>query len=124
MQGNTDAGQDARAPALGGGQAGAEAGQEAATPSDAAVLPPPAFDAVADAVRFRVQLPDGLSVGARISRLVLHYRFKGQADGSDAVAVFQANRHEIDAAVVRRVVAGSWDPVMLREHDLPAPPRA
>ena len=32
-------------------------------------------------------------------------------------------RHEIDAAVVRRMGAGSWDPVMLREHDLPAPPR-
>jgi len=35
------------------------------------------------------------------------------------VTLYEAHRGEIDAAVVRRVSAGSIEPVMLRENDLP-----
>lgn len=62
-------------------------------------------------------------MGASIARLVLHYRFGARIDGSDAVAVYTANRYLIDEAVVRRAIGGSREPVMLRENDLPVPPR-
>ncbi len=86
-------------------------------------LPPPEFRADSDALRFWVLAPDQTRVGASVSRSVLHYRFQGRADGGDAALVYEANRQEIDAAVVRRVAAGSIEPVMLREHDLPTPRR-
>lgn len=93
------------------------------TPSASPTLPPPAFHTETAALRFWVPMADGLVVGASISKSVLHYRFQGHADGSDAVKVYEANQHEIDTAVVRRVGAGSREPVMLREYDLPAAPR-
>ncbi len=86
-------------------------------------LPPPAFHADTDALRFWVLTPDQLRVGASVSSSVLHYRFKGQLDGSDATHIYAVNRIEIDAAVVRRVAAGSLEPVMLREYDFPTPRR-
>ena len=43
--------------------------------------------------------------------------------GGTALATYLANAAEIDAAVRRRVAAGSIEPVMLREHDLPLPGR-
>jgi hypothetical protein len=85
------------------------------------VLPPPEFHASTDALRFWVRTSDRSSVGASVSRLVLHYRFKGLQDGSDAAAVYAANRALIDAAVLRRLSSGSLEPVMLREHDLSVP---
>lgn len=85
-------------------------------------LPPPEFHAESDALRFWVPTAGQASVGASVSRSVLHYRFNGLADGSDAVNVYAANRPLIDAAVLRRVAAGSREPVMLREHDLSVPP--
>ncbi|MDT7834094.1 hypothetical protein [Aquabacterium sp. OR-4] len=86
-------------------------------------LPSPEFHGESDALRFWVSTADQASVGASVSRSVLHYRFNGRDDGSDAVSVYAANRALIDAAVLRRVVAGSREPVMVREHDLPVPPR-
>ena len=85
--------------------------------------PEPLFHTPTDALRFWVATPEHGSVGASVPRSVLHYRFNGHADGSDALSVYAANRAVIDAAVLRRVAAGSREPVMLREHDLPSAPR-
>jgi hypothetical protein len=87
-------------------------------------LPAPAFHAETDALRFWVAMPGGPVMGASLSRSVLHYRFQGRVDGSDALTVYAAHRLLIDAAVRKRVAAGSREPVMLREHDLPVPPRS
>jgi hypothetical protein len=80
---------------------------------------PPAFHVESGALRFWVDMGGGARMGASISRQTLHYRFKGDLNGSDAVAVYEAHSAEIDAAVRRRVAAGSIEPVMLRETDLP-----
>lgn len=82
--------------------------------------PAPYFHADSDALRFWVRCDDGLDVGATISRQTLHWRFKGQFNGSDALATYTAHRDQIDAAVRRRVAAGSREPVMLREFDVAA----
>jgi hypothetical protein len=86
-------------------------------------LPSPVFHVESDALRFWVRLPDEHTMGASVSRSVLHHRFRGRPDGSDALAIYDANRSEIDAAVARRAAEGSLEPVMVRENDLPAPPR-
>jgi hypothetical protein len=86
-------------------------------------LPPPVFHVESGALRFWVRLTDQHTMGASMSRSVLHHRFRGHPDGSDAVAIYDANRSEIDAAVARRAAEGSLEPVMLRENDLPALPR-
>ena len=86
-------------------------------------LPSPLFHQDSGAVRFWVATPGGQTVGAILSRQVLQYRLQAQADGSDALALYQANRGEIDAAVVHRVGNGSIEPVVLRESDLPQQPR-
>jgi hypothetical protein len=70
------------------------------------------------ALRFWVPIPGHQPMGASVSAAVLHYRFKAKLDGSDAVLVYGANRVAIDDAVIRRVRAGSREPVMLRESDL------
>ena len=88
-------------------------------PLEHAELRPPSFDPDSATLRFWVALPAGPPIGAILSRQVLHYRFRARIDGSDAVTVYEAHRSEIDAAVVRRVAAGSIEPVMLRENDLP-----
>ncbi len=88
-------------------------------PEVSRALPEPFFHHDADELRFWVPIPDRPAMGASISRRVLHHRFQGQVDGSDALAVYAANRQVIDAAVVRRASGGSIEPVMLREHDLP-----
>jgi hypothetical protein len=82
---------------------------------------PPYFHLESGALRFWVDLVGGTHMGASISTRVLHYRFKGDLSGSDAVAVYQEHRADIDAAVRRRIASGSIEPVMLREADLPAP---
>jgi hypothetical protein len=83
-------------------------------------MPSPFLHLESSALRFWVDVDSGARVGASISTRALHYRFKGELGGSDAVAVYQAHRTEIDAAVRRRVESGSIEPVMLREADLPA----
>jgi hypothetical protein len=81
-------------------------------------MPPlPYFDEPSGAVRFWV-LVDGQPLGASISRATLHYRFRPNASNEDPMETFKANEREIDAAVRRRLDAGSLEPVMLREHDL------
>lgn len=84
---------------------------------------PPYFHLESGALRFWVDMGGGARMGASISTRALHYRFKGDLSGSDAVLVYQRHRAEIDAAVRRRIESGSIEPVMLREADLPAPPR-
>jgi hypothetical protein len=81
---------------------------------------PPYFHLESGALRFWVDMGGGARVGASIAARVLHYRFGGDLGGSDAEAVYQRHREQIDAAVRRRVEAGSLEPVMLREADLPA----
>jgi hypothetical protein len=81
----------------------------------------PTFDLASGALRFWVDV-DGKAVGASMSKQALHYRLLGDASGSDAVAVYHAHRAELEAAVRRRLAAGSLEPILLREADLPAPP--
>jgi len=85
--------------------------------------PAPSLHADSGAVRFAVDTQDGTRVGASISKEVLHYRYKAAWDGADALATYLTHRTEIDQAVRRRVAAGSIEPVMLREADLPMPVR-
>ena len=91
---------------------------------DEAVLPSPWFHTDSGGLRFWVALPDGPPMGAVLSARLLQFLYQGQSDGSDAIAVYESNRRAIDAAVVRRAAAGSLEPVMLRENDLPPRPRA
>ena len=83
--------------------------------------PDPFFHDPSDALRFWVAMDDGNFVGASISKATLHFRFKADMSGADAVAVYTAHREEIDAAVRRRLSSGSIEPVMLREADVAAP---
>ena len=84
-------------------------------------MPPlPYFDEPSGAVRFWV-LVNGQPLGASISRATLHYRFRPNASDEDPIETFKANEREIDAAVRRRLDAGSLEPVMLREYDLRPP---
>ena len=90
-------------------------------PSDAgSALQPPWLHPDSGAVLFQVTLAAGAPIGAILSKEVLRYRYQARADGADAVALYEANRQEIDDAVRRRVAAGSLEPVMLRENDLAA----
>jgi hypothetical protein len=89
-----------------------------------AALPAPWFHADSGALRFWVELPEGPPMGAVLSARLLQMLYQGHADGSDAIAIYESNRRVIDAAVMRRAAAGSLEPVMLREHDLPPRPRA
>jgi Protein of unknown function (DUF1488) len=84
--------------------------------------PAPYLHTDTDALRFWVVCDDGQTVGATISLQTLHWRFKGERNGSNALTTYAAHRDEIDAAVRRRVARGSREPVMLREFDLAAPP--
>lgn len=85
----------------------------------ATALPAPFFHQDTEALRFWVQVPGGVPIGAMLTRQLLHYRFDAKPDGSNAVALYEAHRSELDAAVLARVANGSIEPVMLREHDLP-----
>lgn len=84
------------------------------------MLPDPFVHEESGAVRFWVQTDSGEMVGAIIRKEALHYRFRGAASGADVLTTYQANRGEIDAAVLRRVAAGSIEPVILREADFAA----
>ena len=82
--------------------------------------PTPFLHDESGAVRFWVVCDDGQSIGASISKATLHYRFKAELSGADAVATYLAHQDEIDAAVRRRLAAGSREPVLLREVDVAA----
>jgi hypothetical protein len=88
-----------------------------------AMLPAPFLHDESGAVRFWVLTDDGQQVGATISKQTLHYSFGADISGTDALATYTAHRDVIDAAVRRRVAAGSIEPVMLRERDVPTPKR-
>lgn len=90
---------------------------------DSAVPPSPFFHDASGTVRFWVLADDGSLVGATIGKETLHYRFRAERDGADAVATYVAHRAEIDDAVRRRIARGSIEPVMLRDADVPAPER-
>jgi Protein of unknown function (DUF1488) len=85
------------------------------------MLPSPFFHDDSSAVRFWVLADDGSTVGASIGKNTLHFRFRADMSGSDALSTYTAHRDEIDAAVRRRVASGSIEPVMLREIDVAAP---
>jgi hypothetical protein len=85
--------------------------------------PPPSLHLESGTVRFWVDVGGGKLVGASISKQALHYRFDAHLNGDDAVAVYLAHGDEIDAAVRRRLAAGSREPILLREGDLGARPR-
>jgi hypothetical protein len=104
-------------------RAAQEVANNVTNPAADAPLPPPFFHQDSEGVRFWVRLPAGVPIGAILTKPLLHYRFDAKPDGSDAVAIYEKHRSEIDAAVLRRVAAGSIEPVMLREHDLAPRPR-
>jgi Protein of unknown function (DUF1488) len=81
----------------------------------------PFFHDDSASVRFWVLVGDVL-VGASITKTTLHYRYKALRTDDDALATYLEHAAEIDAAVRRRVAAGSREPVMLRDSDVPAPP--
>lgn len=82
----------------------------------------PFFHEPTDSVRFWVPVGDKL-VGASIGRNTLHYRYEPTRTDDDPLATYTAHAAEIEAAVQRRVAAGSIEPVMLREYDVRAAPR-
>ena len=91
--------------------------------SAGAPLPVAFFHPDSGTVRFWVNLPDGGQMGATISRETLHHRFNTGLGASEAMAAYESHRTLIDEAVRLRASRGSIEPVMLRESDLPAPPR-
>jgi predicted secreted protein len=78
----------------------------------------PYFDLGTGRLRFWVTIDDSSHLGATITKETLHYRFHGQQDGSDAVAVYQANSQCINDAVRRRADAGAREPIVLRDFDV------
>lgn len=92
------------------------------TPSDEP-LPEPYFHDESGALRLWVRTQGGQDVGAILRKEVLHFRFRAAASGADALTIYLAHRDEIDAAVLRRIAAGSIEPVLLREGDFDARPR-
>jgi len=82
------------------------------------MLPSPVYHDGSGTVRFWVLTASGDTTGASISKETLHYRFQAELGGGDALASYAAHREEIDAAVLRRIAAGSREPVMLRESDV------
>lgn len=77
------------------------------------------FHTDSDSVRFWVEVA-GQPLAASVGRRALHYHFNPQRSDDEPLATFAAHRADIEAAVHRRLGAGSLEPVMLREHDLRA----
>lgn len=75
------------------------------------------FHEPSGSVRFWVQVGEQL-VGASIGSTVLHYSFCANSSTDQPLETYLAHMLEIDAAVRRRLAAGSLEPVMIREHDL------
>ncbi|MES2938436.1 MAG: DUF1488 family protein [Pseudomonadota bacterium] len=80
----------------------------------------PFFHDASATVRFQVDV-DGSVLQASVSRDALHYRYRPTAQGEDPLDTFRQNAADIEAAVRRRVAAGSREPIMLREYDLRVP---
>lgn len=83
-------------------------------------MPPAAFfHEPSGSVRVWVQIDEDF-IGATIRKETLHHRFAANAVDEDPLLTYAAHAAEIDAAVRRRVLAGSREPVMLREPDVSA----
>ena len=80
----------------------------------------PFFHDASGTVRFWVNVDGGL-VNASVSREALHHRYRPTAHGEDPLETFRQNTADIEAAVRRRIGAGSREPIMLREFDLRIP---
>lgn len=80
-------------------------------------MPDAFFHEESGAVRLWVRTEAGGCMGAIARKAVLHYRFGAALDGVDALKTYQDHRQEVDAAVLRRIAAGSLEPVILREAD-------
>jgi hypothetical protein len=80
---------------------------------------PPFFHDLSGSVRFWV-LVDELLVGASIRKETLHYLYEPQATDDDPLRTYLQHAAEIDAAVRRRLAAGSREPVMIRDGDVRA----
>jgi hypothetical protein len=80
-------------------------------------LPQAYFDDIAGIVYLWVRTAAGLPMGAMLRKEVLHFRFGAAMSGVDALKTYQHHRTEIEAAVLRRIAAGSIEPVLLRESD-------
>jgi hypothetical protein len=83
-------------------------------------LPDPFVHEESGAVRFWVRTLAGDVVGAIIRKEVMHYRFRAEASGIDAMKTYENHRREIDAAVLQRIASGSIEPVILRDADFGA----
>jgi hypothetical protein len=81
---------------------------------------PAVFHEASGTIRFWVMVDDRL-VGASVSPLTLHYSYPPQTAGEDAMETFRNNLPRLEAVVRQRLVSGSREPIMLREHDLRAP---
>jgi hypothetical protein len=64
-----------------------------------------------------VRTPADESVGAIPRTQVPHYRFRETTNGPDSLTTCLAHKTEIDQAVLRRIAAGSLEPILLREAD-------
>jgi hypothetical protein len=92
--------------------------QDDAAPQASEPTQPQAFfHEESGAVRFWVRTAAGGWMGAIARKQVLRFRFGAMESGDDALKVYQDHQHEIDATVLRRVAAGSIEPVILREAD-------
>jgi hypothetical protein len=83
--------------------------------------PPPSDEAflheASGSIRFWVPV-DGRLMGASVSPLALHHRYRPAGQGEDPMETFRLNLPDIEAAVRRRLAEGAREPVMLREYDL------
>ena len=78
----------------------------------------PFFHDASGTVWFSVTV-EGQDVNASIGREVLRYHYR-TAENADPLATYGQHIEEFDAAVRRRLAAGSSAPIMLRENDLRA----
>lgn len=85
--------------------------------------PVAAYHGDSESLRFWVPIDGQAVMGASVSRSVLHHRFQGAPDGSDALVIYATHRIALEAAVRHRVAMGSREPVIVRENDLPPPQR-
>lgn len=77
----------------------------------------PFFHEASGAVHFWVPIDDKF-VGASIGKETLHYCYRSTAIDDQPLETYRLHAQEIDAAVRRRVLGGSVEPVMLRDYDL------
>ena len=80
----------------------------------------PYFHDESATVRFWVVI-NGTAVGATIGKTALHYHFMPGRSDDQPLPTYLAHAADMEAAVRRRVAAGSIEPVMLREADLRQP---